>query len=311
MNRQLAIAIVGPTASGKTDFALQLALKVGGELVCMDSTTVYRGFDIGSSKPSAREQAMVKHHLLDILDPNDTFSAGNFVKLADECITEIHARGKLPIVVGGTYFYLRALQNGMYQTPVIANEVIEQIEKEYFEEEAINTEKMHSDLKEKDPISAEAIHPNDRYRLVRALAVLRTTQELPSAQKASPLSEAQKTRLWLKYAIAVSRHTLSDWIVRRTDKMIQDGLVEETRKLKGLAPDSRALQSIGYSEASRFLENNLSDKAMRNEVIEKTRQLAKRQITWLRSDPEVRYIDSRDLDRVCLEIENLKFALKG
>lgn len=311
MNRQLAIALVGPTASGKTAFALELAMKVGGEIVCMDSTTVYRGFDIGSSKPTKREQAMAPHHLLDILEPDAPFSAGHFVQQADEKINDICKRGKLPIVVGGTYFYLRALQHGMYQTPVIAPEAIEAIEQEYFEEDAVNTTKMHADLRAKDEAAARAIHPNDKYRLVRAMAVLRTTGELPSAQKAAPFSETQEKRMWMKYAMAISRHTLSAQIQKRTEQMVQDGLIEETKKLREKFPKARALASIGYAEAGQFLENKLNEKQLRNEIIEKTRQLAKRQITWLRSDAEIRYIDSRDLDRVLLEIDNLTFALKG
>ncbi len=306
---KITIAIVGPTASGKTAFATQLAEKVNGEIVCMDSTTVYRGFDIGSAKPTKAEQARIPHHLLDILDPNEPFSAYHFVQHADEIISSIHDRGKLPIIVGGTYFYLRALQFGMYQSPVIPAETIENLEKEYFEDDVLNTTKMHADLKKLDPEAALAIHPNDRYRLVRALSILRTTNERPSQLKIPARSPAQAERLWMKYALCQSRHQLNQAVVNRAERMLQDGLVAETKALLEKSPQARALQSVGYSEAVGFHLKRLTEKQLRNEIIEKTRQLAKRQITWLRSDPEIRYVDFRDLERVQLEIINLQAAL--
>jgi len=309
MQSKLAIAIVGPTASGKSGFALKLAQVLGGELVCMDSATVYRGFDIGSSKPTKEDQGHVPHHLLDILDPDENFSAFDFVQKAEAAILDIQKRGKIPIVVGGTYFYLRALQKGMYPQANIPAEVLEQIDTEFFEDEAVNTTKMHAALAEKDPESAKQIHPNDRYRLQRALAIIRTTNTLPSQLKPAHLSDEQAKRVWMKYAMAISRHTLSANIVRRTDEMIRDGLTAETKALREKYPSSRPLSSIGYAESCAFLDGKLNDKQLRNEIIEKTRQLSKRQITWLRSDSEIRYIDDRDLDRVLLEVSNLRFAM--
>ncbi len=309
MTNRLCLAVVGPTASGKTKFAVELAEKISGEIVCMDSTTVYKGFDIGTSKPTAEERARAPHHLIDVLSPDEPFSAGHFVQHANDVITEIQERGKVAIVTGGTYFYLRALQFGMYPTPVIPAEVIENIEKEYFEDDTLNTAKMHEALRAADPKSADTIHQNDRYRMVRALAILKTTQELPSSLKPVPFTEAQKNRLWLKYALILSRHQINANIVRRTETMLAGGLVEEVRKLQEKFPQARPLQSIGYSESCAFLKKQLTEKQLRNEIIEKTRQLAKRQMTWLRSDPEIRYIDHRDQERVQLEVSNLTFAI--
>lgn len=309
--RRLALAIVGPTASGKTKIAIEIAKAIGGEIICMDSTTVYRGFNIGTSKPTPDETLAVPHHLLDILDPEEPFSAGHFVERAEACVAEIHSRGKIPIVTGGTYFYLRALQHGMYPTPVIPAEVIDSIEAEFFEEDVTNTVKMHAELKSKDAAAAEKIHPNDKYRLLRALAVIRTTGELPSKLKPVPLSSAQSTRLWLKYAVAISRHALNQNIVTRTEQMLLSGLSKETENLREQWPRARALSSIGYSECVQFLEKKLTEKQLRNEIIEKTRQLAKRQLTWVRSDAELRFIDSRDLPRVQKEVENLRHVLEG
>jgi tRNA dimethylallyltransferase len=307
---KLCIAILGPTASGKSEFALELAKKLSSEIVCMDSATVYRGLDIGSSKPTLQAQKEVPHHLLDILDPEEGFSAFHFVEQADLAIQTLNEKNKIPLVVGGTYFYLRALQHGMYQIPFIPPENIDALEKEYFEDDVLNLSRMHSDLKKWDPASAEVIHPNDRYRLLRTLAIIKTTGELPSRLKPAPRTEAQSQRIWIKYALCVSRNTLNQNIVERTEKMIQEGLIEETRKIWEKNPKARALQNIGYQEAVQVLQRKLTEKQIRNEIIEKTRQLAKRQITWLRSDSEVRFIDKRDVDRVILEINNLAYALK-
>lgn len=311
MNRQLAIAILGPTASGKTKLAVQLATRLNGEIVCMDSTTVYKGLNIGSSKPSAEELAGAVHHLLDIANPDEPFSAFHFVQLAEKTVNDIASRGKLPIIVGGTYFYLRALQFGMYELPNIANEVVDALEREFCEDDKVNTLRMHDELKKKDPKAAETIHPNDKYRLLRALAILRTTKELPSQLKPVPFSDAQKNRLWMKYAVTLSRHALNQAIVNRTEKMLAAGIVKETQNLLEKYPDARCLNSIGYAECKAFLSKKITEKQLRNEIIEKTRQLAKRQVTWLRSDPEVRFVDFRDQDRICLEVENLTFALNG
>jgi tRNA dimethylallyltransferase len=310
MNKpSLCIAIVGPTASGKTKLAIELAEQVNGEIICMDSTTVYKGFDIGSSKPTSQERARVPHHLLDILSPGEPFSAHHFVDEAEKCIEAIEDKCKIPIVVGGTYFYLRALQHGMYSLPAIPADTVDNIEKEFYVDDKLQTDRMHDELKARDPLSADKIHPNDRYRLLRALAVLRTTGELPSSLKPSPASDRSASRIWLKYALALSRHSLSDRIAERTDSMLKAGLVEETRSLRQQWPTSRALGSVGYAETCQFLDQKLTEDQLRTEIIEKTRQLAKRQTTWTRSDPELRYVDTRDVARMAKELENLKFVI--
>lgn len=308
----VCLAIVGPTASGKTALATELAQQIQAEIICMDSTTVYKGFDIGSSKPSSESQQKVPHHLLDILEPNEPFSAFHFVQEAERCIVEIQSRGKVPLIVGGTYFYLRALQHGMYPKAIIPAELLESIEREYFEEDSYNTARMHADLKQQDPKAAEKIHPNDKYRLVRALAFLKSCSDtLPSEQKAEPLSEGQRSRLWLKYAMLLSRQALTQNISLRTEQMLSQGLVEEARSLLDMFPTARALGSIGYDECVRHLNKQLTEKQLRNEIIEKTRQLAKRQMTWLRSDPQMRFIDTTDIPRIVLDWNNLKYVLEA
>lgn len=305
----IAVAIVGPTASGKSALALDLSGILGAEIVCLDSTTVYREFNIGSNKPSPSFQHRIPHHLLDILSPGENFSAHHFVERADKVLEDIHARGKLPMVVGGAHFYLRALQNGMVPVPPIPVEIPSEIEKEFFEEEALNTRKMHEELKARDPDTADKIHPNDTYRLVRALCILRVSGELPSQLQPGLISRYQSNRLWMKYAIMISRHELNQRIVDRTEHMLREGLVEETKNLMEKYPGARALKSIGYLECTLYLQEKLNLKQLRAEIIEKTRRLAKRQICWLRSDPQIRFVDARDIDRMVLEIHNLQFAL--
>lgn len=311
MINQIALAILGPTASGKSDFAIALAGKLHGEIIALDSTTPYKGFNIGSSKPSPSDQKKVPHHLLDVLEPDSPFSAFDFVKRADEAVTGCWNRKKLPLIVGGTYFYLKGLQNGMYSIPAVDPSIVESIENEFEEFEEASTHKMHEELTKVDPQTAAHIHANDRYRLLRALSIIRSTGKKPSSLALAPISENAKDRLWIKYALLVPRHELTQLITLRTDKMLNQGLIEETENLRKLCPTSRALQSIGYAECIRYLDKQIDHKQLRNEIIEKTRQLAKRQMTWLRSDPEVRFIDKRDLERVVLEVSNLTFVLSN
>ncbi len=306
----LCLAILGPTASGKSAFAVNLAEKLNGEIVCLDSSTVYRELDIGTSKPSLEDQTKVPHHLLDLLNPSESFSAYHFVEEAERAIEGIQARGKLPLVVGGTYFYMRALQHGMYPNTLVPPQILEAIESEFGEDESLDSTRLHAELKKVDPEAALRIHPNDRYRLVRALGIWKTSQTKTSELRPEQLSDRQATRIWMKYAMLVSRRELNNAIVRRSEGMLAGGLIDEVKKLNAKYPQGRALSCIGYAEGVRFLNREITDKQLRNEIIEKTRRLAKRQVTWLRSDPEVRYIDKRDLGRVVLEVENLTFALE-
>ncbi len=307
-DRYLCLALLGATASGKTAFALEIAKELDAEIVCLDSTTPYRGFNIGSSKPSPSQQKQVPHHLIDILAPHENFSAGDFVRLADQAISNIHQRNKIPLIVGGTYFYLKSLQNGMYDLPPVGPDVVDALENS-LEESERGLSVLYEELQKEDPSTAAKLHPNDRYRIVRALAIIRGTGKRPSDLTLSPLSSEAGKRIWMKYALLVPRHELTQAIALRTDSMLNQGLVEETRLLKEHTPAARALSSIGYSECVRFIDGVIDQKQLRNEIIEKTRQLAKRQITWLRSDPEIRFIDHRDASRLSLEVSNLQFVM--
>lgn len=307
-NPSICLTLVGPTASGKSEFALAVAHRLGAEIICLDSTTVYKGFDIGSSKPSERDRSLIPHHLLDILEPLAPFSAGKFVALAEKKMEEVEAKGKLPLIVGGTYFYLRALQYGMYDVPETPPELVESIEQEFTTDDGIDLKRLYEELSKVDPVSAKALHPNDQYRLLRALTVFRATGK--SVSEAKVVKKIPSSRLWMKYALLLPRSEIVDRIRKRTDEMLVQGLVEETRKLNEAYPGARALQSIGYKESLEFLNKKITEKDLRSDIQEKTRQLAKRQMTWLRSDHEMRFIDSGDTDRVLLEVENMKTVLQ-
>lgn len=306
-NRKLVLAILGPTAAGKSDFALSVCQRIAGEILCLDSTTVYKGFDVGSSKPTVQQQSQVPHHLIDTLSPDENFSAHDFAEMAFEKVQDIHSRGKIPVLVGGTYFYLRALQHGMYPIQEIAREVFDEIEKEF----ADNTNAMHAELQRLDSDAARSIHQNDQYRLTRALAILRGTGQKPSALKAEPLWPEQENWLWMKYAILIPRKALAERIRVRAQGMLSNGWLEEVRKLRAEFPTARALQSVGYAQVCQYLDNKLAHDKLVDAIVEATRGLAKRQLTWLRSDAELRYVDLEDTDRVEKEVSNLLAVLES
>ncbi len=309
MNRSLCIVLLGRTASGKTDFSVVLAEKINAEIILLDSITIYKGFDIGSAKPPKEIREKIPHHLIDVVEPTDDFTACDFVKLAEEAIEKIHNNNKLPLIVGGSYFYLRALENGMFDVPGTSIEAIEAIEEKYLIDETLDYERMYLDLKEKDEEAALKIHPNDHYRIMRALAIIETTGKRVSSLK--PITLKAQNRIWLKYALILPKHQLNQNIILRAEKMINDGLVEETKLLMQKYPKNKALNSIGYFEASQFIQNKMTEKQMVRSIIERTRQLAKRQMTWLRADPDIRYIDQNDMDRIVKDIENLRFSLRA
>lgn len=305
---QMIIALLGPTASGKTELALKLAEALSAEIICLDSTTLYRHFNIGTSKPDPLSRNKIPHHLVDVLEPLETCSAFDFVKRAELSLEQIIEAGKLPLLVGGSYFYLKSLQNGLFDVPAVDTGTIDEIEKD-FERYENPLQAMHEELSQLDGVSAQKIHPQDRYRILRALSIIRTTGKLPSALALKKLEPQSQSRIWVKYAVLKSRHDLTQSIALRTDKMLAQGLIDETSRLLKEFPGAKALSSIGYAECVKYLSQQINLKQLRNEIIEKTRQLAKRQMTWLRSDPEVRFVDERDEKRVVFEIKQLKEAM--
>ena len=296
--RPLAIALMGPTASGKTALALDWAQRFGGEIVSVDSALVYRGLDIGAAKPSADERVAVAHHLLDVRDPWQRYSAADFAKDARAAVEGIVARGRLPILAGGTGLYFRALLQGLSPMPEADPAMRAQLEAEAGER---GWAAMHAELAAVDPIAAARIHANDPQRIQRALEVYRLSGRAISHWQREAATESQRfpCRV-LKLAVApLDRAVLHARIERRFDTMLAAGFLDEVRALRALpelrthpAPlDLPALRAVGYRQAWENLNGASSTSEFRDRAIFATRQLAKRQLTWLRGALNLRWFD--------------------
>ncbi|MEW9798525.1 tRNA (adenosine(37)-N6)-dimethylallyltransferase MiaA [Alteromonas sp. CYL-A6] len=285
------VAIMGPTASGKTRLAIELAQLADSEVISVDSALVYRGMDIGTAKPTEKEMAGIPHHLIDIMDPAETYSVTQFCQDATALIADIQQRNKRPILVGGTMMYFNALINGISPLPKSDATVREQLMQEA---ESRGWSALHDELSRIDPVSGERIHPNDPQRLIRALEVFRIsgktlTHWQQQAVNACPYPIVQ-------FAIApAERAVLHQRIVERFDIMLRDGFEDEVRKLyeRGdLHPDLPAIRSVGYRQMWQYFEGQLDYAQMRERGIIATRQLAKRQMTWLRGWKNVTWLDT-------------------
>lgn len=301
------IMLMGPTASGKTALGVDIAKSLNGEIISVDSALVYRGMDIGTAKPDVQEQQGIKHHLIDILDPSESFSAGQFRDQALTLINEISARGKCPILVGGTMLYFHVLLNGMAKLPN-ANVPIRQGINEQAAIEGWPA--VHDRLKEVDPNAANRIHQNDTQRIQRALEVYlisgksQTDWLREQAAQPSPFEA-------LKFAIAPSdRAKLHERIALRMDQMLANGFVDEVRVLfdrADLDVTMPAIRAVGYRQAWSFLEGEYDSATFREKAIIATRQLAKRQFTWLRQQRDTTFFEMGDgsaLKQVLSDFEN-------
>ena len=289
---QPVIAIMGPTASGKTAAALEIARHIPSEIVSVDSALVYRGMDIGTAKPTKEEQAAVPHHLIDIIDPAEAYSAARFRKEALQLISEIQQCGKLPLLAGGTMLYFKALTGGLDELPP-ANPAI----RARLDEEAARTgwPAMHKRLAELDPITARRLKPNDSQRIQRALEII----ELTGKPLSTFHSGEKQTRLpfrLIPIALEPSdRSKLHERIAHRFDQMLEnDRLIEEVAHLRSrddLHPGMPSMRCVGYRQTWQYLDGEFDRKTLRDKGIAATRQLAKRQLTWLRSMPDRITID--------------------
>lgn len=285
------ICIVGPTAAGKSDIALRLADAFGAELVSVDSALVYRGMDIGTAKPTAAERAAVRHWLIDTVEPTQPYSAAEFVADAEQAIADIEARGRVPLLVGGTMLYLRALLQGLSDLPAADPDLRAQLGHELSTRGAAA---LHAELAGIDPAAAARIHPNDPQRLLRALEVYRLT--------GTPISSLQQAwrqaprRPGILVALSpADRSVLHQRIAQRFDTMLAGGFLDEVRALMqrpGMHPDLPSMRSVGYRQAWGHLAGDYDLTRCRELSIYATRQLAKRQLTWLRSTPGVSWVDS-------------------
>ncbi|GAB5392303.1 MAG: tRNA (adenosine(37)-N6)-dimethylallyltransferase MiaA [Alteromonas macleodii] len=285
------IAIMGPTASGKTGLALDIAAKVESEVISVDSALVYKGMDIGTAKPTQEEQAGVVHHLIDIIDPAQSYSVSQFVNDTNALIGDILARGKVPILAGGTMMYFNALINGISPLPKSDEKIRDEITQQA---QRLGWSKLHDELRGVDPISGERIHPNDPQRITRALEVYRSTgKTLTHWQQ----QEGEKCPYKIaQFAIApADRAVLHERIATRFDLMLEQGFENEVVKLyerSDLHEDLPSIRSVGYRQMWQYLDGQLSYAEMRERGIIATRQLAKRQLTWLRGWEQVTWLDT-------------------
>jgi tRNA dimethylallyltransferase len=283
----LLVVILGPTGSGKTALSLELATRFGGEIVNCDSVAMYREFQIGTAKPTAEEQARAPHHLLDVIEPTSFTTAGEYARKAREVLSEIQRRGALPIVVGGTGLYLRALLEGLFAGPERSEELRERLRQRAHEKGA---HYLHRLLQRMDAQAASRIHANDVPKMIRAIEVCLAAKQPMSEQWKSgrdPLSGFDILRIGLD----PNRAELYRRIHERVLAMFDAGLVEETQQmLKKYGDAARPLNSIGYKQVVQLLKGEIAREAAVDAVQQAHRNYAKRQMTWFRREPEVNWL---------------------
>jgi tRNA dimethylallyltransferase len=289
------IVIAGPTASGKTGLALRLAEAVGGEIVCCDSMTVYREMEIGTAKPSLSERARVPHYLLDVVNPDEGFTAGDFSRMGRAALAEITARGGVPIVAGGTGLYLRALIEGLFPAPPQDPALRERLR-------ARESGHLHRVLQRLDKAAAEMIHPNDQPKLVRAIEVSLAARR-PMTEQWSLGRERLTGYRILRIGLRPERTALYGRIDERAAGMFARGLIEETRGLLAKYGPQRAFESLGYAEACAVLRGEMTEAEAVARAQQGHRNYAKRQGTWFRREPEFQWLEGfgDEVEGVALE----------
>ena len=287
------IVVAGPTAAGKSECAVELARRIDGEIISADSMQVYRYMDIGSAKITLEEMMGIPHHMIDVADPSESFDVARFKEMAKACIEEIHARGRIPILCGGTGFYIQAVTRDIDFTETAADTEYRKELLTFSEENG--TEALHRKLAEVDPSAAEQIHPNNLKRVIRALEFFRET-----GNRISDHNEAEKQRETpydlLFFVISEARETLYNRIDRRVDFMMEEGLLDEVAYLRamGLTREMVSMQGLGYKEMLDVLDEKISyDEGVR--ILKRdTRHFAKRQLTWFRREKDALWIDRAD-----------------
>ncbi len=305
-----AIFIMGPTAAGKTDLALALADRLPCEIISVDSALVYKGMDIGTAKPGADVLARYPHHLIDILDPIEAYSAARFRSDALRLMASIRERGRIPLLVGGTMLYYRALTQGLSDLP----EADPQIRRRLDEEAArLGWAAMHERLARVDPEAARRIHPNDPQRIQRALEVHALTgRPMSELQRQARREQALPWRIAKLVVAPAERSELHARIERRFHTMLEQGMVEEVARLRArgdLHLELPSMRAVGYRQVWRYLDGELAFDEMVYRGIVATRQFAKRQFTWLRSERDCHWIDAKVENLVPVALKYLERAL--
>ena len=270
------IAVVGPTASGKTSFAVDLAQKIDGEIISADSRLVYKGFDIGTAKPTLEERKGIPHYMIDIVEPEVDYSAGLYAAEAKKIINDIHSRGKIPIVAGGT---------GLYINILLMNYDLPKVEPDYDLREKLRKEPdLHKILLELDAETAKTIDKNDRKKLIRAIEIVKSTGKPVPRKINNSVYEVE----WI--GLNFPRDVLYDRINRRVDEMLENGLLDETKSLlEKHGRINNLLYTIGYQEMIQYLDGLLTLDVAVDKLKQNTRRYAKRQLTWFRKNPEIKW----------------------
>jgi tRNA dimethylallyltransferase len=294
--RPRVIAVMGPTAVGKTRLVLQLAKKLGGEIVSADSMQIYRFMDIGTAKPTAAERAEVVHHLLDIVDPDQDFHASLYSQLAREAIKNLVEEGKVAIVVGGTGLYLKALFHGLFPAAHSDQTIRERLRREGEKQGGV---KLYNRLKQIDPSTAGKLHPHDLFRIIRALEVWECTGKLMSVlQKEHGFKE--NPFLTLKIGLKRPRAELYERINRRVEKMLELGLLTEVKELlsRGYGPHLKSMQALGYRHLVQHLINGMKIAEAVSTMKRDTRHYAKRQMTWFGGDQKIKWFSPQEMEEI-------------
>ncbi len=304
MTKTKIVAIVGPTAAGKSKIGLLLALKIGAEIISADSMQVYREMDIGTAKPTSKERKKVSHHLIDLISPDKNFSVSEYQRLAREAVEKISQRGKIPLLVGGSGLYVRAVLDDLDFPSGALNSSLRKIIERRAEKEG--KEVLFEELKRIDPEAAQNIHPQNVRRVIRALEVIQLT-----GKKFSDYQKRWKLRIPFYpakvFGISLPRDILYQKINERVEKMIENGFLEEVRYLKRkyqLALTAR--QALGYRELFNFLEDKCTLSEAIEEIKKKTRNFAKRQLSWFKNDKRVIWLDAYEKSKEELVEEIIK-----
>ncbi|MDP8299982.1 MAG: tRNA (adenosine(37)-N6)-dimethylallyltransferase MiaA [Candidatus Tantalella remota] len=295
----IIIFILGPTSSGKSKVAIQLAEKLGGEIVSADSMQVYNDMDVLTQAPTEELTARVPHHLVKMLSPEEEFSASRFAEAAASSVEEILFRGKVPVFVGGTGLYIKSLVDGLFPSPPRNDEIRERLEQIAAEK---GTEHLHRKLREIDPDAAEKIHENDLRRVVRALEIFEATGSTMTRKKdeTKGIGDNYDCRM---FGLKLDRDVLYKKIEDKVDKMFEDGLVEEVKSLRERDLSITADKALGIKEVAAFLDGEMTLDEAKVELKKNTRRYAKRQLTWFRGEDRIYWVDAdRTADEIVEEI---------
>jgi tRNA dimethylallyltransferase len=296
------VTICGPTGIGKTNFAIAIAQNFNGEIIGADSMQIYKHMDIGTAKPDKNERAMAVHHLVDFLDPKEEFDAGQYATQADGIIASLYNKDKLPVIAGGTGLYMRALLHGLFRAQPVCEKTLSGLT-------LLNQEKgnlyLHEQLSLCDPIAAQKIHPNDSFRVIRALEVFQTTgNPISHKQKAHDFKEDKYQSLTI--GLTMDRKILYERINQRVDIMIRQGLLDEVKSLieRGYSLDLKSMQSIGYRHMGMFLKQEVDFEEAVRLLKRDTRRYAKRQFTWFNKEKDLIWLEPSQTDKAFELVES-------